>query len=456
LDLGQLLGALRAHVRLIALIVLTASLSAFAISSSLAPVYEANVRLLVGQASPSGNPDYNLLLASQRLSQTYAELAVMRPTAERVKAKLGLSKPVDDILKDVIAAAEPDSLFVNIRAKAGTPQDAAALANAFADAVIAASPRIFVDTTATAKDLLTIVEPAVPPVDRAGPRVGLNTLIAAIAALLAGFAVAVIIERVDDRVKKPEDLESVVEAPTLATIGRIPARGEELYQLAAIVSPRSGVAESFRALRTNIGFAAVDTPIRTLVITSAMDRDGKTTVAGNLALVFAQAGNRTLLVDADLRRPSVHEFFRLPNDVGLTTLLRVDDPNIDRVAHRTEDPNLRIVSSGPLPPNPAELLGSERMRQLIERFAAQADVVIIDTPPVVAVTDGAVLAREVDGTLFVVRASRTKRAAIRSGRAALDRVGAKVIGTVMNGMGAGEMADEYLAQPYPARSGQEA
>jgi Mrp family chromosome partitioning ATPase len=96
------------------------------------------------------------------------------------------------------------------------------------------------------------------------------------------------------------------------------------------------------------------------------------------------------------------------------------------------------------------------MRQLIERFAAQADVVIIDTPPVVAVTDGAVLAREVDGTLFVVRASRTKRAAIRSGRAALDRVGAKVIGTVMNGVGAGEMAEEYLAQPYPARSGQEA
>lgn len=457
MEFAQLVAALRARFRLIGLMVVATTVAAFAISSNLPSVYEANTRLLVGQASTSGTLDYNLLLASQRLSQTYAELALTRPSAERVKADLGLTAPVEEILNNVTASAEPDSLFVNITAHAGTPQGAADLANAFAKAVVAISPRLFVDLpVSTADNLLTIVEPAEAPTDRVSPRVALTTLLAALSALVVGIAVALVVERLDDRVKKPEELESLTQLPVLASIGRMPQRGSEFYHVAALLYPRSGVAESFRSLRTNIGFAGLDTPVKTLVVTSAQDGDGKSTIAANLALVFAQAGNRTLLIDGDLRKPSIHEFFRIPNDSGVTTLLRMDDPKIDAVAHKAEEPNLRVVPAGPTPPNPAELLGTERMSQLIKRFAADADIVVIDTPPVGAVTDAAILSRLADGALLVARAGRSKRGAIRMGRTALDRVGARIIGTVLNSVEGDEAADTYYAQPYPAAQGGEA
>jgi polysaccharide biosynthesis transport protein len=457
MELAQLVAALRARVRLIALMVVATTFAAFVISNNLPSVYEANTRLLVGQASTSGTLDYNLLLASQRLSQTYAELALTRPSAEQVKKDLGLTASVEDILRDVTASAEPDSLFVNITAHAGTPEGAAALANSFAKAVVDISPRLFVDLpVSTAENLLTIVEPAVPPTERVAPRVGLSTLLAALSALVAGIAVALVVERLDDRVKKSEELEALTHLPVLASIGRMPQRGSEFYHVAALLYPRSGVAESFRSLRTNIGFAGLDAPIKTLLVTSAQDGDGKSTIASNLALVFAQAGNRTLLIDADLRKPSIHEFFRIPNDSGVTTLLRMDDPKIDAIAHRSEEQNLRVIPAGPTPPNPAELLSTERMHQLIVRFAADADIVIIDTPPVGVVTDAAILSRVVDGALLVARAGRSKRSAVRMGHTALERVGARIIGTVLNGVGGEYAVDTYYTHPYAAAQGGEA
>ncbi len=136
----------------------------------------------------------------------------------------------------------------------------------------------------------------------------------------------------------------------------------EIYRLAALLYPRSGVAEAYRTLRTNIEFASVDAPIRTLLVTSSIPGEGKTITAANLAIVFAQAGRRVLLVDADLRKPGVHVVFDLPNAHGLTTLLRSDEVSLDAIAQATEQDNLRVLTTGPLPPNPAELLGSQRMR----------------------------------------------------------------------------------------------
>ena len=206
----------------------------------------------------------------------------------------------------------------------------------------------------------------------------------------------------------------------------------EIYRLAALLYPRSSVAEAYRTLRTNIEFASVDAPIRTLLVTSSIPGEGKTTTASNLAVVFAQAGRRVLLVDADLRKPGVHLVFDLPNTHGLTNLLRNEHADLDAVAQATEQDNLRVLTTGPLPPNPAELLGSQRMRSVLEQLEAGFDLVIFDSPPLQAVTDSAILSSFLGGTLLVIDARRSRRRVVHQARESLDRAGARVLGAVLN------------------------
>jgi capsular exopolysaccharide synthesis family protein len=205
-----------------------------------------------------------------------------------------------------------------------------------------------------------------------------------------------------------------------------------MYRLALLLYPRSAAAEGFRTLRTNLEFASVDSPIGTLLVTSAMPGEGKTVTAANLAIVFAQAGRRVLLVDADLRKPGVHTPFNIVNGRGLTTMLRGVDTDVASLAHLTEEDNLRVLTAGPLPPNPAELLGSQRMRAVMDLLKADADLVIFDSPPLEAVTDSAILSSLVDGTLLVVDTARSRRRAVRLAREALERAGANVLGAVLN------------------------
>jgi capsular exopolysaccharide synthesis family protein len=192
------------------------------------------------------------------------------------------------------------------------------------------------------------------------------------------------------------------------------------------------MTESYRTLRTNIEFTSVDAPIRTLLVTSTAPSEGKTITAANLAVAFAQAGQRTILVDTDLRKPGVHTVFRLPNVTGLTTMLRTDTVALDSVARATEQANLRIVTTGPLPATPAEMLGSHRMRAVVEQLKAASDLVIFDAPPSRAVTDAVVMSSYLDATLLVVDAEHTRRDALRRSRDALERAGAHVLGVVLN------------------------
>ena len=196
---------------------------------------------------------------------------------------------------------------------------------------------------------------------------------------------------------------------------------KEFYQLAGLLYPRSSFAEAYRTLRTNIEFASLDSPVRTLLVTSSAPGEGKTVTAANLAIVFAQSGRTVILVDADLRKPGVHVIFDLPNTRGLTDLLRHQSISVDAVANSTEQDNLRVVTTGPLPPNPAELLGSKRMRTVVQRLQEEADLVIFDSPPLLAVTDAAVLGSYLDGTLFVIDAAKGRRRLVRMGRETLAR-----------------------------------
>lgn len=497
MELRHQLSVLRSWFWLLVLGVFLTGGAAYVVSINVPKVYEGKVTLIVGQSTQATNPDLNQLLASQRLSQTYAEIATTSPLLQAVITGNGLVVTVDDFRKRVTAVAPRDSILVHLTVEDGNPERAATLANSLAAEMIAASPAIagrdsqvqqFIDADLAAiqtqiettqaeiqvltgvasrssaqeqrlqalqgrivvlrqtyatmlgfssnngANLLTVVDPASPPLQPASPRVLLNTFLAALVGLLLALGIAFLIEHLDDTLKTPGDVEAVAGLPTLGTITKMRGGKErsEIYRLATLHHHLGSVAEAFRSLRTSIEFASVDRPVRTLLVTSAIPGEGKTTTAANLAVVFAQAGRRTLLLDADFRKPGIHRIFDLPNSQGLSSLLRSDASGLDDVAQATEQENLRVVTTGPLPPNPAELLGSQRMRTILERLVESTDLVVIDSPPLQAVTDAVLLSSFSDGTLLVIDAGRTHRGSVQRAREALMQAGARVLGASLN------------------------
>ena len=214
---------------------------------------------------------------------------------------------------------------------------------------------------------------------------------------------------------------------------------EKQEGLITVSEPRSPISEAYRTLRTNLDFASLDEALKTLVVTSAGVGEGKSTTLANLAAVSAQAGRKVILVDSDLRRPTLHQLFGVGNESGLTTMMRDEDLLASPPLQDTGIPGLSLLTSGPLPPNPAEVLGSQRMTAVIAALAERADQVFFDTPPAVAVTDAAVLATKVDGVLLVIGAGSTRRDDARSAIQRLEQVKARLVGTVLTNvqMGAG-------------------
>ena len=224
-------------------------------------------------------------------------------------------------------------------------------------------------------------------------------------------------------------------------MAKVKATKDSEAGLVAYAEPKSAAAEAYRTLRTNITFASPDKPVHVIMATSTSPDDGKSTTIANLAITFAASGAATVLVDADLRRPHLHTIFGLPNEQGLTTLV-VDmargttggiggnPPSIP--LQSTQVANLQVLTSGPVPPNPSEILASQRMTELLDMLRGKADYVLIDTPPIIAVTDAGVLASKVDGVLLVVNAGKTKRELAIKARDMLKQVNANIIGVVLN------------------------
>lgn len=480
--------------------VVLAGAAAYLFSNSQPRVYEAQATLIVGQSLSSVNPDYTGLLASQRLSVTYASVATTRPLLDNVISALGLKESSDDLRKRVRADAPLDSTLLTITASDSDPTRSAAIANALASQLIAASPAvqgrqadiqkavdddlqatrdqlatvqkevdgltsltvrtvdqearlatlqdqlvslrstysaILAFSSAGPSNLLSVIQPAVPIDVPVSPRPLLSSLLAAFVGLIIAGAVIYIAAFLDRAIRDSDDVEEVVGLPTLGSVPRMKGKSgrSEIYRLAALLFPRSATAEAYRMLRSNLEFASVDRPVRTLLVTSALPWEGKTVTASNLAIAFALDGRRVLLIDADLRKPSVHVLFELPNDRGLTTLLRDDDASpasLESILHKGEPEGLSILTSGPLPPNPAEVLGSQRMRAILDRLSNGQDLVVIDSPPLQAVTDAAILSSFVSGTLLVIDASLGRRAAVRQSRESLAKANAHVLGAVLN------------------------
>ncbi|AET70581.1 capsular exopolysaccharide biosynthesis protein [Desulfosporosinus orientis DSM 765] len=194
---------------------------------------------------------------------------------------------------------------------------------------------------------------------------------------------------------------------------------------------KSPISEAYRTLRTNVQFTSIDTKTKRIMVTSSGPREGKSTTVANLAVSMAQSGKSVLVIDADLRNPTQHKLFELENFEGLSNFLVQDDQDKDFI-RETAVPRVKVLTGGPIPPNPAELVGSQRMKRLIEEVSELYDVVLIDTPPIIAVTDAAVLAQEVDGVILVLASGEVNKEYAQRAKDQLDKVGAKILGAVIN------------------------
>jgi len=218
-----------------------------------------------------------------------------------------------------------------------------------------------------------------------------------------------------------------------------------LPNLITLTDPRAPAAEAYRTLRTNLYFSSLDRALETLVVTSAASGDGKSTTLANLAVIMSQGEKRTILVDADLRKPSLHKLFGVSNNQGLTTMAVEDSALAEPPLVETGLDNLWLLPSGPLPPNPAEILGSRRMEEIIAALKARADVILFDAPPAIAVTDAAVLGTKVDGVLLVIRAGKTRREHAQRAKELLERVQVRVVGAVLNNAPPDQSMGDYYA-----------
>ncbi|SIT73693.1 capsular exopolysaccharide family [Edaphobacillus lindanitolerans] len=203
-------------------------------------------------------------------------------------------------------------------------------------------------------------------------------------------------------------------------------------KLVVSASPRSVVSEQFRTLRSNIIFSTVDDELNTLLVTSATPGDGKSTVSANIATLFAQDGKRVLLIDADMRKPTVHYTFNLVNSAGLSSVLTQQQTANEAIRQTEISPNLHIMTSGPIPPNPAELLGSRAMTRLVDSLKQQYEMIVFDAPPTLSVTDAQILANQSDGTIFVVNSGATEKENLEKAISLLEKARARVLGTVLN------------------------
>ena len=274
-----------------------------------------------------------------------------------------------------------------------------------------------------------VAETASVPRTPISPNTSRTTLLAAVVGAMMAAGLVFIIEYLDDTIKNPQDIRRKFNLPVL---GMISHHSVDQGKPISVLEPRSPVVEAYRTLRTNITFAGVDIPLRKIIITSSVPQEGKSTVAANLAAVLAQGDKKVILIDADLRRPTVHTQYSLPNRLGLTTLFVRQGNSLNGVIQATDYPQLSVITSGGFAPNPSELLTSKKMAQLLDYLREESDMVILDTPPVLTVTDAAAMASVVDGIILVAKPGVTKVSMFAQTIEQLHTVGANILGVVLN------------------------
>ncbi len=470
---------------------LLAGAISFFISISLMPIYQSSTTVLVNEAPGNKVADYSSVLMSQQLTSTYSLMMANDLVLRQVADQVGLTNPLEDIKKWIKITTVHNSQLIQVVVETTDPDLSAKIANAIVTSFSAQLQEIqtrrFVQSKSTLQSQLAAtekqisdyatradmeistveknlleakmtqyreiytnlllsyeqvrlaeaesvssvvqVETAIPNLVPVKPKVMQNTILAALVGFLLAAGVIVALEALDDTVKNPEEIHRNFNLPIL---GVIPWHDIVEGKPISEAEPRSPVTESFRALRTNINFASVDSRLRRIVITSPTPKDGKTTISSNLAVVLAQCEKKVVIIDADMRRPQLHQRFGLTNRFGLSDLFVQPIEKIADALQPASASRLAVITSGSLPPNPSELLTSDRMVSIIDKLMQGFDTILIDTPPILSVTDASALAQRVDGVILVVKPGTTKMDALRHSIKTLLGVKANILGVVLN------------------------
>lgn len=392
------------------------------------------IRISVSDPDPEQAAFLANAVATRFLDYSTAQQnALSSPYIDRINQQISDTQQQIAAVQGEIAAIDasdtPNSAE-NISRKQDLNQQLTQLQTAYSEALSNAN-QVALDQAAQLTQV-TIADRAYAPSIPYAPRTKLYAVLGA----FVGFCVAIggvaLLEYLDNTMKAGLDFAKLFNTPLLAVVGLVQNIKPGREQLFLLEQPNSTSSEAIRLLRTNLEFAAASRPIASLAVTSAGPGEGKTTVTANLAISMAQAGFTTVIVDADLRRPTLHNLFGIRNDRGLTSLLTRPDQAWQWAAVSTVSPNLMVIPSGPVPPNPSDLLSSDTLGRLVETLSQHADIVLFDTPPILAVSDPLVIATHVDSVMMVSRAGRTRIDAAKRAIDSLPRENVRLVGLVLN------------------------
>ncbi|WP_291038605.1 polysaccharide biosynthesis tyrosine autokinase [Herbiconiux sp.] len=430
MELRDYLRVLRKGWIFIVVLTLVGVAAAAAYSIVKTPEYQATSKVFVSIQSSGSISDLTQggsFLQNQ--VKSYADVVNTPVVLQPVIAALELPINVDQLAAQVSASSPLDTVIVEITVADTDPRQAAEIANAVASSFENVVTGLVAENAEGITPVkITLLQQALIPFSPSSPNVPLNIALGALVGLALGVGIAILREALDTRIRNEHDVEVITDAPIIGGI----AFDQSTPQNPLVVKddPRSPRSESFRTLRTNLQFLNVGVTSRSFVVTSSVPGEGKSTSAANLAIVVALAGKNVIIVDADMRKPKLAEYLGLEGGVGLTDVL-VGRAQPNDVIQRWGDTNLYVLPAGKVPPNPSELLGSQAMVTLIRGLENSFDTVLFDAPPLLPVTDAAVLAKNTTGALLMVAAGRAHKNQVRGAVAALENVGAKLAGVVL-------------------------
>lgn len=447
----EYLRIVRRHIILIMGATLVGAVVSGIILLTAQPSYTSKTQLFVAiQNSGSVTELQQGNTFSQARVKSYVETARTPAVLQPVIDTLGLSTSPADLAKHISASADLNTVIITISASDKSPIVAAALAQAVGSSLIDVVQELESPSDTQASPVrLSVITPAVAPVVPSSPNVLMGLAVGTLVGLTAGIIAALLRTHLDNRIRGTESFTRVCDVPVLGGISYdADAAKKPLLTQAKHQSPR---AEAFRQIRTNLQFANVNSTSNILLVTSTLPGEGKTTTATNMAIAMAQAGQRVVLVDADLRRPMVASYLGLEGKVGLTTALMQTAGLSDLLQPWGQD-ELYVLTSGQIPPNPSELLGSAAMDRLLAQLEREFDVVIVDAPPLLPVTDSSVLAQKVGGVVLVVGSGKIRVQDLQKSLASLRLVDANIVGAAVNLLPTkGPDAYEYSYYTYEAK-----
>lgn len=424
---------------------------AVAVTLVTTPLYQASTRLFV--STTTGGATAADLYQGNRLSQdrvlSYTQLITGESLARRTVDKLDLDMTAGELRANVKATAKANTVLIDVSVKDPSPVQARDIANALSDEFVVMVRELETPEDGSRPYARVVVEQRATVLAKpVSPNVLRNILTGLGLGLILGIGLALLRDLLDNTVK---DRHTVEDITGVGLVGTIPMDKDRKKDAAiSYGSDNSAIAESFRKLRTNLQFLSVDNPPRVIVVTSSLPSEGKSTTAINIALSLAEAEHEVVLVDGDMRRPSVAKYLGLVGNVGFSSVLS-NQVGVRDALQKSRFPGLSVLTSGPIPPNPSELLGSLAAKNTLEDLRKQFDYVIVDSSPLLAVTDAAILAAGADGVLIMARAGQTKREQLSHAVGALTDVGASILGAVLTmvpSRGAGSYSYKYSYSTY--------